>query len=84
MSIDDIVAECAGTCSSDDEVEEEQPPELEPTSSSAVAALDLLRRYTRSDDAETHMALQMLEKRLVLLGRDKMRQATLHDFFERR
>lgn len=84
LSIDDIVAECAGACSSDDEVEEEQPPEPEPTSPSAVAALDLLRRYARSDDAETHMALQVLEKRLVLLGRDKMRQATLHDFFERR
>ncbi|KAH9359750.1 hypothetical protein HPB48_001679 [Haemaphysalis longicornis] len=84
LSIDDIVAECAGACSSDDEVEEEQPPEPEPTSPSAVAALDLLRRYARSDDAETQMALPVLKKHLVLLGRDKMRQATLHDFFERR
>ncbi|KAH9359935.1 hypothetical protein HPB48_007058 [Haemaphysalis longicornis] len=83
LSIDDIVVECAGACSSDDEVEEEQPPEPGPASSSAAAALDLLR-YARSDDAETHVALQVLEKRLVLLGRDKMRQATLHDFFERR
>ncbi|XP_037509385.1 tigger transposable element-derived protein 6-like [Rhipicephalus sanguineus] len=88
LSVDDIVAECA----SDEEVEEEEEVEEveveripEPTFSSAVAALDLLRRYVRtSDDGESHMALQVLEKRLVLVGREKMRQATLHDFFKRK
>lgn len=87
LSVDEIVAECADVCSSEDEVEEEEGEReqlLDPTSSSAVTALDLLRRYvSSSDDAECHTALQLLEKRLVLLEREKMRQATLHDFFKR-
>lgn len=85
LSVDDIVAECADPCASDEEVEEEVERIPEPTFSSAVAALDLLRRYVRtSDDGESHMALQVLEGRLVLVGREKMRQATLHDFFKRK
>uniref|UniRef100_A0A224Z127 Tick transposon n=1 Tax=Rhipicephalus zambeziensis TaxID=60191 RepID=A0A224Z127_9ACAR len=85
LSVDDIVAECADPCASDEEVEEEVERIPEPTFSSAVAALDLLRRYVRtSDDGESHMALQVLEKRLVLVGREKMRQAPLHDFFKRK
>ncbi|KAH8033636.1 hypothetical protein HPB51_014917 [Rhipicephalus microplus] len=83
LSADDIVAECVDPCASDEEVEEEVERIPEPTFSSAVVALDLLRRYVRtSDDGESHMALQVLEKRLVLVGREKMRQATLHDFFK--
>ncbi|KAH8024895.1 hypothetical protein HPB51_002303 [Rhipicephalus microplus] len=85
LSVDDIVAECAEPCASDEEVEKEVERIPEPTSSSAVAALDLLGRYVRtSDNGESHMALQVLEKCLVLVGREKMRQATLHDFFKRK
>ncbi|KAH7932376.1 hypothetical protein HPB51_029319 [Rhipicephalus microplus] len=59
LSVDDIVAECADPCASDEEVEEEVERIPEPTSSSAVAVVDLLRRYVRtSDDGKSHMALQ--------------------------
>ncbi|KAH8038699.1 hypothetical protein HPB51_002843 [Rhipicephalus microplus] len=85
LSVNDIVAECVDPCTSDEEVEEEVERIPEPTSSSAIAALDLLRRYVRtSDDGESHMALQVLEKHLVLVGREKMHQTMLHDFFKRK
>lgn len=82
LSIDGIMAECADACSSDDKVEGEQLPEQppEPNFSLAVVALDLLRRYVLSDDAKSHVALQVLEKHLVLLIREEMHQATLHSF----
>ncbi|KAH8028356.1 hypothetical protein HPB51_016179 [Rhipicephalus microplus] len=68
LSVDDIVAECADLCARDEEVEEEVERIPELTSSSAIAALDLLRRYVRtSDDGESHMALQVL----VLVGHQK-------------
>ncbi|KAH7971175.1 hypothetical protein HPB49_019959 [Dermacentor silvarum] len=50
LSVDEIVAERADVCSSEDEVEEEGEREQlrDPTSSSAVTALDLLRKYVQN------------------------------------
>ncbi|KAH7934551.1 hypothetical protein HPB51_029085 [Rhipicephalus microplus] len=60
LSVDDIVAECADPCDSDEEVEEKVERITQPMSSSAVAALDLLQRYVRvSDDGESYLALQV-------------------------
>ncbi|KAH8021187.1 hypothetical protein HPB51_012582 [Rhipicephalus microplus] len=83
LSVDDIMAECTDTCARDEEVKEEVERIPQPTSSSAVAALDLLRRYVRtSDDGESHMALQVLEKRLVLVRPNKCRESQEHDSCE--
>lgn len=64
---DQIVAECADACNSDDEVEEEGEQLPETTFTPAVATQDSLRKHVRSsDNPESHTALQILEKHFVL------------------
>lgn len=52
LTIDQVVAECAEACSTNNDVEEEEEKLPEPAFTLAVVALDLMRRYVRPSDNE--------------------------------
>lgn len=76
----------AADCDDDDEHRqdsEELAGELPDTSfGEAVTALDLDRYVAPESNAESNVAFQVIDKRMVLTGERKKQQASFLDFFK--